>query len=267
MVGARLAVAVALSLAGGCSALHRSTRRPLLCANLLEEADTRWSSQVERTMGEVQELPGRLARRLQPHSPRWARALSYLQVDSPLILSFAAACIGVQACAGKAGRLRLFSVAKPLDTSFTGPVRLVGHVFGHVDWSHLRGNLLLLLLVGPPCETAFGSARLSKVMLWTALASSASHVVLAPINSVQTGASGVVFAMILLNSLLQRESESVPVTFVLTATLWLQRELMNPVEGVAHTAHLVGAAVGTYFGHQMHLRRTWWGGTRREFVE
>ena len=211
----------------------------------------------------VQKIPGHLARRFESR-PRVARTLAQLQVDSPLILSFAAACLGVQMFAGGS---RLFAVTKPLDFSLTGATGLFGHVLGHCSWAHLHGNLLLLLIVGPPCETAFGAPRLSKVMVWTSLASSASHLVLGPSGGAQKGASGIVFALILLNSLLQRERERVPITFVLTAVLWLQRELLDPVQGIAHTAHLVGAGVGTFFGCRMHLRRMWWGGTRREFAD
>lgn len=218
-------------------------------------------------MAAVRSLPACAARRLKPHSPGAARALSRLQMDSPLVLSFASVCIAVQFLSTGAMHRHLFQIAKPVGISPTAPFRLVGHVFGHAGWSHLQGNLILLMVAGPPCEAAFGAPRLSKVMLWTALASSASHVALAPAQSVQMGASGVVFAMILLNSWLQRDAARVPATFVLTSALWLSRELASPAVGVSHSAHLVGAAVGTYFGSRVHLRRTWWGTTTRDFEE
>ena len=236
-------------------------------SHLLARVDAQWTTIVERAMASVRTLPTRLARSLRPRSPTVARALEGLQVDAPLILCLAVACLAVQTFASEDIRLSFFSVAKPIDMSPVGAFRLIGQVIGHTSWSHLHGNLVLLLLVGPPCEVAFGPGRLSKIILWTALASSASHILLAAPNRIQTGASGVVFAMILLNSLLQRQAAKVPITFVLTATLWLHREIFYPVEGVAHTAHLAGAGVGTFFGHRMHIRRTWWGGSRREFSD
>ena len=118
-----------------------------------------------------------------------------------------------------------------------------------------------LLLVGPPCEAAFGAVRLSRV--WVALASALSHAVLGWAGSVQLGASGVVFALILLNSLLQQRGGKVALTFVLTAALWLHREVAQAAAGatgVAHSAHLVGAGVGAWFGHRMHVLERRWGG-------
>jgi membrane associated rhomboid family serine protease len=138
-------------------------------------------------------------------------------------------------------------------------------VIGHDGWGHLQHNLILLLLAGPACEAALGPARLSKVMCWTSVASSCSHVLLGPAGSVQLGASSIVFALILLNSLLERRRDELPITFVLTAALWLHRELFDARPGTATSAHLVGAAVGTYFGHRLHVRTTRWGGTQRKF--
>jgi len=210
-------------------------------------------------------MPSHASASLRSSAPATAQFISSLQVDSPLIISFLLACFSIHAGVGEEARLRLFSVAKSPELSPSGLFRCVSHIFGHGSWSHLHGNALLLLLVGPPCEAALGAPRLSKIIIWTALASSVSHMALAPGNSVQLGASGVVFALILLNSLLQRQEEKLPLTFVLTAGLWLSRELLAPGgQGVAHSAHLVGAGVGTLFGHRVHVRKMWWGGTRRE---
>ena len=78
---------------------------------------------------------------------------------------------------------------------------------------------------------------------------------------------GVVFALILLNSCLERKEGEIPLTFVLTGALWLGRELGIAKAGVASSAHLVGAAVGTFFGHKMYVRRTWLGGSERKFED
>ena len=67
---------------------------------------------------------------------------------------------------------------------------------------------------------------------------------------------------------LERREEQIPLTFVLTAVLWLQRELFGGASSaVATSAHLAGAAVGTYFGHRLHVRKTWWGGHERRFED
>eukprot|EP00966_Prymnesium_polylepis_P145725 3366130-Prymnesium_polylepis.1 len=136
---------------------------------LVQQADARWNAQIERSMANIQALPEILARRVQQRSPQLAQVLLRLQVDAPLIFSFASACLGVHVLASNGVRLRFFSVGKPLEAS--NALGCVGHVLGHGSWAHLHGNMLMLLLVGPPCEIAFGPARLSKVMLGTALGS------------------------------------------------------------------------------------------------
>ena len=86
-------------------------------------------------------------------------------------------------------------------------------------------------------------------------------------GSVQLGASGVVFALIILNSLLERKEDEVPLTFCLTGALWLSKELTLSKAGVASSAHLAGAAVGAFFGHHVHVRHTWWGAKIHRFEE
>ena len=61
----------------------------------------------------------------------------------------------------------LFSVYR---SSLTDPlfyVRLFCHVLGHADWNHFMGNMLLLLVVGPPLEEKYGSRTLLLGMVCT----------------------------------------------------------------------------------------------------
>ena len=39
-------------------------------------------------------------------------------------------------------------------------VRLFGHVLGHGSLDHFMGNMLLLLVIGPPMEEKYGSSTL-----------------------------------------------------------------------------------------------------------
>ena len=237
--------------------------------NSRNQAEAWWEHKLLRALDDVQTLPKVAAKWIEPRSARAAKVVERLQVDSPLILSFASACIFVQAFSPVMPGLKqnLFAVSKPPPLSPAGAFSVFGQVFGHSDWGHLRGNLLLLLLVGPACESALGPVRLSKIFACTSVASSVTHVLLGPANSVQLGASGVVFALILLNSCLERKEDEIPLTFVLTGALWLGRELALAKAGVASSAHLAGAAVGTYFGHRMYVRRTWLGGRERKFED
>ena len=103
--------------------------------------------------------------------------------------------------------------------------RLVGHALGHGSWQHLSGNISLILLVGPPCEKDYGSRMLLKILFWTAAVTGVCHNAIGPGNALLMGASGVAFALILLNSLLNVHDGRLPATFLLTCAIWLSSEL------------------------------------------
>lgn len=81
--------------------------------------------------------------------------------------------------------------------------------------------------------------------------------------AIQLGASGVVFSLILLNSLLAVRVGKIPLTFVCQVVLWIYKEVveglwsswMGEVGGTSNCAHLSGALVGTIFGFKLHQER------------
>eukprot|EP00617_Octactis_speculum_P020747 CAMPEP_0185757198 /NCGR_PEP_ID=MMETSP1174-20130828/15665_1 /TAXON_ID=35687 /ORGANISM="Dictyocha speculum, Strain CCMP1381" /LENGTH=143 /DNA_ID=CAMNT_0028436511 /DNA_START=176 /DNA_END=607 /DNA_ORIENTATION=+ len=114
-----------------------------------------------------------------------------------------------------------------------------------------------MLLVGPPCEKEFGSRDLFKIMCYVAVSSAVAHMMFGAKFGWQLGASGVVFALILLNSLLSARSGTVPLTFIITVMLWVgteTRSLFFSTDGISHIAHLSGAAVGTMAGYALHKK-------------
>ena len=239
-------------------------------ADVISSLDARWTACIVRAVEQLEQLPALASRRLRSASAPQPCVdfVAALQIDSPLLLSFAFSCILVQAFLPSSVKYAYFAVGEQPEFSVRGLIQVFGQVLGHGSWSHLQGNLVLLLLSGPAVESAFGAARLSKLFAWVALASSLSHMLLGPANSVQLGASGVVFALILLNSLLQREKDRVPLTFICTAVAWLVGEIIHPQgDRTAHSAHLVGAAVGTWFGHKIHVRTTWWRGRHHKIKD
>jgi hypothetical protein len=83
-----------------------------------------------------------------------------------------------------------------------------------------------------------------------------AHILIGQHHTRQLGASGVCFALILLNSLVSAKRGKLPVSFVLTAIWWLGDELFDfflAGDGVSHHAHLVGGIVGAALGY--HLRQ------------
>lgn len=187
--------------------------------------------------------------------------LRRLVVNAPVILGFTVACIIlhiITACFwGEAARYfgcpDTFKPSKPM-----AYVRLVTHVFGHSGYGHLKGNMVNLLMVGPSAEHHFGSRHLVFIFSLVAVSSGIAHVAIGRSRSIQLGASGIVFAMILLNSLVSATYGTIPVTFAITALLWISDEvwkLFFSGDGVSHHAHLTGAVVGLVAGYAVHKKR------------
>ncbi len=100
--------------------------------------------------------------------------LHKLQYNAPVILTlFFASLVALVLGYLTQGwtTLHLFAVYRSslLDPLFY--VRLFGHVLGHADLDHFLGNMLLLLVVGPPLEEKYGSRALLAGIVLTAVLS------------------------------------------------------------------------------------------------
>ena len=183
-----------------------------------------------------------------------------LQYNSPVILSF----FFLSLLALLLGHLTkgwstaaLFSVYRAPLTDPLTYVRLLGHVLGHADGSHFLGNMLLLLVVGPPLEEKYGSRTLLIGILLTAGVSGILQCVFFP-GSALLGASGIVFMLIMLASLAGMKDGRIPLTLILAAVLYLGQEVYAMValrDNVANFMHLVGGVTGTVFGVVLAKRR------------
>ena len=91
--------------------------------------------------------------------------------------------------------------------------RIFSHILGHANWDHYIGNFSFILLIGPILEEKYGSRDLIFMMLVTAVVTGILNVLLW--DSGLLGASGIVFMMILLGSLVNFRSGTIPLTFIL----------------------------------------------------
>lgn len=181
-----------------------------------------------------------------------------LHYNSPVVLTFffvslAVLLLGI--ITGGWTTANLFSVYRAPITPFYF-VRLFGHVLGHAGWEHFTGNMVLLLVVGPPLEEKYGSRTLLFGILATALISGILQCVLFP-NAALLGASGIVFMLIMLSSLAGMREGSIPITLILVAVLYLGQEVYSIFfvkDNVANFMHLVGGACGTVFGYLVRKR-------------
>ncbi|WP_294552719.1 rhomboid family intramembrane serine protease [uncultured Pseudoflavonifractor sp.] len=175
-----------------------------------------------------------------------------IQYNSPVILTFfflSLAALVLNQLTGGWTNLHLFSVYRsPISPLFF--VRLLGHVLGHAGWDHFLGNMLLLLVVGPPLEEKYGSSTLLAGIVLTAAVSGLLQCLFFP-GTALLGASGIVFMLIMLSSLAGMRAGSIPVTLILVAVLYLGQEVYSILfiqDNVANFMHLVGGACGTAFG-------------------
>lgn len=175
--------------------------------------------------------------------------------NSPVVLSFVLVCVVVQVVSTLTGgaSTQLFFTARP--GSLVNPLTwlgLVSHIFGHIGWDHLIGNMSYILLLGPLLEEKYGSLKLMGIMLASALACSLSNILL--LHTGVVGASGIVFTFILLSSVTSMREGEIPLTFILVATLYIGQQVYGAIfvhDGVSYLGHVAGGVVGAIVGFIM----------------
>lgn len=149
-----------------------------------------------------------------------------IKYNSPVVLTFALVCaltlLANFLTQGASNRL-LFIVRRGAPAHPLTWVRLFTHVLGHASWEHYAGNMMLFLLIGPMLEEKYGSRDLLLVIAVTALVTGVVHCMVS--TGGLLGASGVVFAFIILASMTSFRSGEVPLTLILVVILYLGREV------------------------------------------
>ena len=176
--------------------------------------------------------------------------------NAPVILTFMLICVIAQVLnivtGGQTNRL-LFSVYRSSMASPLTWLRCVTHVFGHADWDHLINNMLYILILGPMLEEKYGSSNIVFVMLATAIVTGLVNILFFP-GVALLGASGIVFAMLLLSSITSVTEGTIPLTFILVALLYIGVQLYQGLfvrDNISQVAHIVGGLVGTALGFVM----------------
>lgn len=174
-----------------------------------------------------------------------------IYLNAPITIGFASICVLAlilnYVTLGTSNDLIFSTYGSSLLSPFTY-IRLIGHIFGHADLDHLISNMLFILLLGPMLEEKYHD-RLIIVILITALTTGIIHNIFNP--EVQLlGASGVVFAFILLASI-TGSNKGIPITLILVAILYIGGEIydgITTVDSVSQITHILGGVVGTVTG-------------------
>ncbi|MCR4993010.1 MAG: rhomboid family intramembrane serine protease [Lachnospiraceae bacterium] len=180
-------------------------------------------------------------------------------LNSPVILIFTAICV----VAFVLGELThnntnaaLFSVYRSSLASPLTYFRFFCHIFGHSSMSHLTGNLMTILILGPMLEERYGGKTLVWTMAVTALITGVAHFILFP-NSALMGASGVVFAFILLASFTSFKEKEIPLTFILVAVLYLGQQIYQGIfvdDNISQFTHILGGITGSVIGYNLNKK-------------
>ncbi len=179
--------------------------------------------------------------------------------NSPVLLTFVLLCVAATAL----GQVTCGYLTEKLFMTYRAPItspgtwlRAVTYIFGHAGWSHLVGNASYLLLLGPMLEEKYGSRLMLEIIGITA-------VVTAVINSVffprvgLCGASGIVFAFILLASFTGVKDREIPLTFILVAAIFIGQQVYEGItvsDNISNMAHIVGGICGAVMGYLLNSR-------------
>lgn len=107
---------------------------------------------------------------------------------------------------------------------------------------------MIILLVGPLLEEKYGSGKLLEMILIAAITTAVLNAFL--FSNSLIGGSGIAFMLILLGSFANIKSKEIPLTFIITAVLYIGSEVVSSVkiDNISQFSHLAGGCVGAVYG-------------------
>ena len=182
-----------------------------------------------------------------------------VKFNAPVTLSFVLICfIATLLGVISAGKVTM-SIFMTYRSSLLHPmtyIRLFTHVFGHDGWSHFIGNASYLLLLGPMLEEKHGSKEIIEVIGITAVVTGIVNYVFFW-NTGLCGASGVVFAFIMLGSFTGFKEGELPLTFILVAIIFIGQQVYEGLviqDNISNIAHIVGGIVVAVIGYKLNRK-------------
>lgn len=176
-----------------------------------------------------------------------------ISFNSPVVLGFVAvsflAMVINYLTGGKSNELLFMTYHSPLQSPLTY-LRFFTHVLGHAGWEHFIGNMTYLLLLGPLLEEKYSSLKILEIIAVTGLVTGIFHYIFFW-KVALCGASGVVFAFILLSSLTSFKEGEIPITFILVTVIFLGQQVYEGIfvqDNVSNMAHILGGIVGAVYG-------------------
>ena len=182
-----------------------------------------------------------------------------ISFNSPVILTFSFICLVAlilgNITGGETTKL-FFCVYRSSPADPLTYVRLICHVFGHANWAHFSSNLTFILLLGPMLEEKYSSRNTCLVMVVTALITGVINTILFP-NTALLGASGIVFAFIIMSSLTDMKSGTIPLTFILISVIYIGGQIHSALfvaDNISNLTHIIGGIIGGFVGFRLNKR-------------
>ena len=210
-------------------------------------------NQVNYTNNPIGFYPNQPNRLSNPNNKKKIR----VSFNSPVILSFTIICLVVLISEYLTGDITTYYLFSVYRSSLLDPltyVRFFGHALGHADFEHYIGNMMYLLIIGPLLEEKYGSKSILLVMIVTAFVTGVFNYIFCP-DVATLGASGIVFAFILLSSLTCMKEGSIPLTFILVAVLYLGEQVFEAMfveSNISNVSHIVGCICGCVLGYALN---------------
>ena len=179
--------------------------------------------------------------------------------NSPVILTFVLICLVALVLGMITRGTTTETLFMTYHSSLKNPmtyVRFFTHVFGHSGWEHFINNAAYLLLLGPMLEEKYGSRTLEEIIAITALVTGLVNYIFFPAVAL-CGASGVVFAFIILASFTGFCDGEIPLTFILVAVIYIGQQILEGIivtDNISNMAHIVGGLIGGLIGYALNKK-------------
>lgn len=182
-----------------------------------------------------------------------------IKLNAPATLSFALICLFAlllnYLTKGKSNQVLFMTYHSTLKSPLTY-LRFFTHTLGHADWNHFIGNISYILLLGPMLEEKYGAKEMIEVAAITAFITGVINYIFFP-HVALCGASGVVFAFILLASFTSFKNREIPITFILVALIYIGQQIYQGIfmkDNISQMAHIVGGIVGAIGGFMLNSK-------------
>ncbi|WP_312370421.1 rhomboid family intramembrane serine protease [Lachnoclostridium sp.] len=180
------------------------------------------------------------------------KVLKRIDYNAPVVLSFALLSFIVLLLGEATGgttTLKYFCVYR---SSLADPLtyfRLFSHVLGHANLQHYASNMLLLLILGPMLEEKYGSKIILEMIVVTAFVTGVINFIF--FTNGLLGASGIVFMMIVLSSMVSLKEGKIPLTLIIVVIIYLGQEIsigLTAKDNISHLTHILGGVCGGVMG-------------------